>query len=418
MTLLPPILSLFFLSISNGFLMTLLPLRLSMFHYSLATIGYISAAYYVGLCLGALFNNTLLNRVGHIRAYATFVAILSASAIAQAIWVNPYYWFLLRVVCGWGIAGAFLVVESWLLASSHAVNRGRILAIYMIACFASMAFGQLFIGVLDTSPSGPTQSLPYVMASLVTSLCVIPVTLIPRQGPKFDGAKAMPPWTMFRLSPTGTVGSLATGILMGAVFTLFPVYLGSIHGEHASSLIGRLMFTSIIGGMVLQYPVGYWSDKSDRQWVMLIISAILCCLSLIVPTIYRNTWIIALILFLLGGGIFSLYPIMISHAADRVSSEHLVGMNQGLILTNALGSAIASPLLTPVMRTAGPNGLFVGICILLGLMFVFFVWRRSCRPAPRPETAFTAFPINSAAGGQYVQEAHELYEKPESDISS
>lgn len=58
--LFPPIISLFFLSIGNGFLMTLLPLRLTDVHYSLTTIGYVSSAYYVGLCLGALFNNRLL----------------------------------------------------------------------------------------------------------------------------------------------------------------------------------------------------------------------------------------------------------------------------------------------------------------------------------------------------------------------
>lgn len=303
------------------------------------------------------------------------------------------------------------MVESWLLASSTSSNRGRVLAIYMIACFASMAFGQLFIGQLNTPLGSSEQSLPFICAALVTSLCVIPVTLIPRNGPEIGTARAIAPWNMFRLSPTGTGGSLATGILMGAVFTLLPVYLNEISGGHQGALVGRMMFMSIIGGMVLQYPAGRWSDKSDRQWVLLVMSLGLAVCAALLPAVQFSWTIMGVVLFFLGGGIFSLYPITISHSADRVSPEHLVGMTQGLILTNAVGSAIASPLYTPLMNLLGPNGLFAGMSALLLVMAAFFVWRRACRPAPEPETTFTTFPTNSVSGSQYSQEARDLYQK-------
>ena len=41
-------------------------------------------------------------------------------------------------------------------------------------------------------------------------------------------------------------------------------------------------------------------------------------------------------LFLLGGGVFTLYPVAVSHAADRAPSDALVPMIQGLLLILSL----------------------------------------------------------------------------------
>ncbi len=64
---LAPLLGLFILGIGNGFLASLITLRLDAAGESVTTIGWVSAAYYIGLAIGALFNDRLLLRIGHIR---------------------------------------------------------------------------------------------------------------------------------------------------------------------------------------------------------------------------------------------------------------------------------------------------------------------------------------------------------------
>ena len=69
---LPPVLGLFILGIGNGFLSSLITLRLDAAGESPVVIGWVSGAYFIGLGLGALFNDRLLLAIGHIRATNPF----------------------------------------------------------------------------------------------------------------------------------------------------------------------------------------------------------------------------------------------------------------------------------------------------------------------------------------------------------
>src|SRR3546814_5310096 len=73
-----------------------------------------SDLYCAGLVLGALRAGIVVRRVGHIRAFAAFVALLSASTLAYALLQQPMVWGALRIVDGICVAGVFICLESWL----------------------------------------------------------------------------------------------------------------------------------------------------------------------------------------------------------------------------------------------------------------------------------------------------------------
>ena len=143
----------------------------------------------------------------------------------------------------------------------------------------------------------------------------------------------------------------------------------------------------IFGAMLLQYPVGRWSDRQDRQRVLIVLSA-LCVLISAAIIVLPNSPFIGLLMFLLGGGIFSLYPVSVSHAADRTSADALVRMIQGMLLINSFGSAISPLIISPVMSGVGASGLFWSLAVLHLFLLVFFIWRRMVRPAPVPVAPF------------------------------
>ena len=134
---LAPLLGLFIISIGNGMLASLTTLRLDTMGQSATMVGIVSSAYFIGLTLGSIFNDRLIVRIGHIRAYSCFAALIATSILFQGMSSEPWTWFVLRLVNGWASVGVFLVVESWLLMAADPKIRGRLLALYMIALYGA-----------------------------------------------------------------------------------------------------------------------------------------------------------------------------------------------------------------------------------------------------------------------------------------
>jgi len=134
--------------------------------------------------------------------------------------------------------------------------------------------------------------------------------------------------------------------------------------------------------------------------VLILIGAFCAVISAAVLWLPMTTWTLAGLLFLLGGGVFSLYPVAVGHAADRAPAGALVRMSQGLLLINAVGSALSPPLISPVMSALGDTGLFWSFGAIGLFLVAFFVWRRSVRPAPVPVAPFSPSTPMSAAGAE------------------
>ncbi|MDW7746977.1 MFS transporter [Halomonas sp.] len=391
---LAPLLGLFILGIGNGFLATVITLRLDAAGESAVVIGWVSSAYFIGLALGAMLNDRLLLRIGHIRAYGSFASLVAVTVLLQGLVAEPWAWFALRLIGGWATVGVYLVIESWLLASGDARVRGRLLALYMISLYAAGVLGQLLLGV--TEAMGGAAS--FMVIGMLASLSVLPMAMIPRVSPLIEKAEPLSPLRLITLTPTGVMGSFGSGLAVAAVYSLLPLYLQRT--GLPVDRIGQMMAVVVLGAMLLQYPVGRWSDRHDRQLVLILIGAFCTLISAAVLWLPMNTWVLAGLLFLLGGGVFSLYPVAVGHAADRAPAGALVRMSQGLLLINAIGSALSPPLVSPVMAVLGDAGLFWSFGALGLILVAFFGWRRSVRPAPLPVAPFSPSTPMSAAGAE------------------
>ncbi len=399
---LAPLLGLFILGIGNGFLSTVITLRLDAAGESAVLIGWVSSAYFIGLALGAMLNDRLLLRIGHIRAYGSFASLVAVTVLLQGLVDHPWAWFALRLVGGWATVGVYLVIESWLLTAGDQKVRGRLLALYMISLYAAGVLGQLLLGVTEAM-GGPAS---FMVIGMLASLSVLPMAMIPRVSPLIEKAEPLPPHRLITLTPTGVMGSFGSGIAVAAVYSLLPLYLQRI--GLPVDRIGQMMAVVVLGALLLQYPVGRWSDRHDRQLVLIIIGAFCTLISAAVLFLPLNLWSLAALLFLLGGGVFSLYPVAVGHAADRAPAGALVRMSQGLLLINAIGSAISPPLISPVMGVLGDAGLFWSFGALGLFLVAFFGWRRSVRPAPVPVAPFSPSTPMSSAGAELAVTEEQL----------
>lgn len=392
--MLGPLLGLFIVSIGNGFISSLTALRLDSAGVSDTFIGLVSSSYFIGLTLGAVFNDRLITRIGHIRAYSSFASLTAATFLLQGLFFSPWAWFFFRLVNGWAIIGIFIVVESWLLLGSDQKTRGRILAIYMIVFYGSGVLSQMKLGAINDWG----ESAPFMFAGILGSLSVLPMVILPRISPEVSRVEPLMPHDLLRLSPAGLIGCFGSGITIAAVYTLLPIYLQRT-GMNITQ-VGQLMGCVIFGAMALQYPVGRWSDKQDRQMVLLVLSVFCAVLSLLILILPSNVILLSVLLFLLGGGIFAVYPVAVSHSADRAATNELVRMIQGLLLINSIGSVISPLIISPTMAKIGNSGFFWIFMLINLLMAGFFLLRRRMHPAPTSVTPFEPTTQMSPTGAE------------------
>ena len=360
----------------GGFMATLIAVRLERAGSSALVVGAVGTAYFLGLVAGSLKAGSLVGRVGHIRSFAAFVSLFSASTLSYAVHLDPLFWGALRLIDGICVAGVYVCLESWLNEKAEGSGRGTVLAGYMIALYVGQALGQFLLNISDAKPS-----LPFVVASILISLSAIPVALTRIVAPTPQGAATLPMRMLFQVSPLGMVGATVTGLMLGAFYSLGAVYARRLGMD--LSAVAIFMSTVIFGGVALQWPLGLLSDRFDRRRVIVFAFAGTLAAGISIVAIDTPGWPLLVFGALFGGLSFALYPLCVAHANDHLAAEQRVAASGGLVLTYSAGAA-AGPLAgASVMTLAGAPGLFLFIAACAGGALLFGLWRQA-RTLPVP----------------------------------
>ncbi|MCC2602361.1 MFS transporter [Sphingopyxis yananensis] len=363
------LIAIFVMMAGSGFLSTLIALRLERGGSSTIVIGTVATAYFIGLIMGALKAASVVRRVGHIRAFAVFVALHSTSTLTYALVDQPALWGVLRLIDGICVAGIFICIESWLNESADSKSRGVLLATYMIALYSGQALGQF---LLSTGQSAP--QIPFEMASVLISLAIVPVCLTKSVAPILQDAASLPFHRLFEASPLGVAGAGFTGLMLGAFYGLAAIFVRRSGLDLQST--ANFMTTVILGGVALQWPLGRLSDRFDRRHIIIVCFAATFIVSIALGMGIKGLW-----LFLLGaafGGLaFALYPLCVAHANDRLTSSERVAASSQLVLLYSVGAALGPLGAAAAMEQlgAGAGGLFYFIAIIAIVMMVFGLWR-------------------------------------------
>jgi len=371
--------AIFMLMAGSGFLATLTGLRLERASSGTLAIGTVATAYFVGLTIGALRAGPVVHRVGHIRAFAAFVSLLSASTLAYALFQHPIFWGGLRFIDGLCVAGVFICLESWLNERAEPETRGSILAAYMIALYSGQAIGQFLLNVGDSMPS-----IPFAVASILISLAVIPVVLTRMAAPAATEIAQCSLHRLFSVSPLGTVGVTITGLMLGAFYGLAAVHVRRLGLDLTQT--SMFMGVVILGGVALQWPLGRMSDRFDRRRVIVFsfIAATIASAG-ISGVATAGTPLLALGA-VFGGLSFALYPLCVAHTNDRLDPDERVAASGRLVLLYSVGAALGPIGAAVAMTVVGSGGLFIFIALCAGAMSVFGLWRQaSSDPVPTGE---------------------------------
>ena len=380
------------LIVGSGLFGTLLGVRAGLEGFPDVVIGLIMSAYFVGFFVGTLVCPAIVRRVGHIRAFTMFAAIASATAILHALVIGPWVWAALRVVNGVCMVGFFMVTESWLNSITSNERRGQVFSAYVAVTLGSLALGQIFIAAAD-----PTGFILFGVVSIFFSLALVPVAFTRIEQPQPVTVPHLGVRHLYDVAPAAVVGAFASGLTGSALWGLAPVFVQRIDLD--TPVVAGMMTAAVLGGALLQWPIGRVSDRSDRRRVL---SAICAAGALAaVATLAATHWSVAAIMaamFLYGGLAFSVYPLSVAFLNDRLAREHALASSSGLLLVYGVGAAIGPTVAGSAMEIFGPRTLFGYFALVLVIVagFTFYRTRKEPEAADAPRGQFVPMIRTSA----------------------
>ena len=379
------------LMLGSGLLGSLVGLRLSLAGVSTAVIGQIMAGFYLGLIIGSFLCPRIVRRAGHIRAFAAFAAVNTATALLYPLFVAPGMWFVFRVMSGLSMMGLYMVVESWLADRTEPHMRGQVFSVYMAMTFLGLGFGQLFLHTRNLGGSDL-----FLVAGIFFSLCLVPVTLTRSIHPSLPETSTFDLRDLFRRAPLGLLGALSTGAVASAFFSLAPVFV--LESGLDVSTVAWFMGVTIFCGLLLQWPVGLLSDRLDRRLVMAVLNLLVALASVtIILAAGRSIALLFLATACYGGLAFTLYPVAVAHTNDRVQNHEIIPASTALILFYGLGACLGPVAAAIAMGRFGPAGLYLFLAACTGVFGTgALVHRRLEKPRPEQPVPYIPVPRTSA----------------------
>lgn len=364
----------FIMYIASGLNSSILAVRLNAQHTPTFYTGLVMACYYLAYIVSSLTSSHVINKVGHVRAFAGYISILSSMVLLHTVSSAPWFWALLRFAEGYCIAAGLMCLESWLNTRSNNKNRGVIMSVYMVMTYCGMASGQLMLNIPD-----PMGFMVFIIISVLYSWALVPVSLTGQPSAPITQHKQMSLRRAYKIAPMSVVGCVISGILVSNVYTLGPIYAEQMGLDiNTTSLF---MFFCIMGGMAAQIPVGRLSDKFDRRFVMMWLCG---ALFLIAPWmqffIDCNIWLLSGCAILLGAGTFVLYPICISHFNDKIADEERVEASGQLILLQSIGMMSGPIIISYVMQHWGALCFVLSFSFFSGLFVIYAIKNIVFRP--------------------------------------
>ncbi|WNK00571.1 MFS transporter [Thalassospiraceae bacterium LMO-JJ14] len=394
------------LLIGNSLQGTLIAIRAVGESFTPHSIGVMASGYFLGFVIGTMVTAYLIERAGHIRGFTALASLASAAALGHIIIIDPIAWTVFRGISGFCFAGIYMVIESWLNERATNETRGQVLAAYMIVNLLSLTVGQFLISVAD-----PLGYVLFCIVSILVSIAIIPVSVTRTQAPVPQKPRPLPIRRLFKISPLGFIGCLAYGLAMGAFWGLAPVFAGLV-GLDVNG-IAVFMSLCILGGGLMQWPMGWLSDHFDRRVVLAVACFAGGAMSFMVATggmIKPDLLLYMAIIF--GASTFPIYAVTVSHANDYVNADERVLVSGTLLLTYGAGAIVGPLLAGPIMDRLGAEGLFFYIGGVFSLVGVYALWRMTRRAAPKAEdkTDFVPTPGATPLAGELDPHAELLEE--------
>lgn len=335
--------------------------------FAVVVTGLIMSAYFAGFVFGTYACPVVISRVGHIRTFAALASTASTMPILHALWLNPWFWGLLRFVTGICLVGLYIVVESWLNVLARSKQRGKLFAAYMTVSCVAMALSQWLILV-----GNKLGFVPFALVSILFSFALLPITMTPVREPAPVVAPKLGLAELFATSPIGVIGAVSSGLLTGAFYSL-----GQVFGQRtgiSDAGIATFMAATILGGAAFQWPIGLLSDRYDRRRVLLWVCLLAAGVAIAGFQLAQNSEAALVSVGIVYGGLtFAIYGLSVAHVNDLIDRARVLQATGGLLLLYGIGATVGPTLAGALMDLTMPGSLLL-YCAAVLIVLAACIW--------------------------------------------
>lgn len=376
----------------NGLQSTLIAVRGKLEGFPTPLIGLLMASYFAGFVVGCRINPGFIKSVGHIRTFVALASIASAATLAHALVVDPAAWALLRAATGFCFAGLIMIIESWMNERATNANRGKILSIYRMIDLSALTAGNALLIIAD-----PRGFELFAAVSILVSLALVPVALTRSPAPKPIQTARLDIPRLIAVSPIAAIGAPLSALANGAFWAVGSVYVLAL--GYGTGAVAAFINSAVIGAAILQWPLGWISDRIDRRLVM-VGSSVLCAGAAIALSQFGDEsqfWLMFLGA-VVGAFMIPMFGLCAAHANDHAPPDSAVATNGGLLLLHGCGSAVGATAGGVVISVFGASALFDYVAVVY-IAFAGFTLYRITRRAPAADETKSPFmpaPTNAA----------------------
>lgn len=354
---------------ANGLIVTLIAVRANIEGMPSSVIGLLGTGYFFGFFASCVWTPTLIQRAGHIRVFAALAAIYAVTSLLFVLYVDAYFWVLLRVVGGFCSAGVGTVIESWLNQIAQNKDRGRVLSMYRVVDLTFVTAGQFLMPTI-----GPGGFEIFAVTAIMFCLAIIPVSLSKQKSPIAPASTKLRPLSTWALSPTACIGCVVIGMTNGAFRTVGPVYAQEM--GLTVDAVAVFVSLSVVAAAVFQYPLGAMSDRYGRRGILLLATSITIASSLFLLVFGdANPLFVYIGGMMFGGFALPLYSLSMAHAADHAKPGEFVELSVGLVLFYTMGAIFGPIVSSSIISWFGPSYFFAYTASVHSVLVAFVLYR-------------------------------------------
>ncbi|MFD0697007.1 MFS transporter [Paenibacillus sp. GCM10027628] len=349
---------------SQGLLLPLLTILLDRSGVSADANGVNAAGLYIGIFSTMFFIEKPVRLFGYKPVITVGMVLVTFATCLFPAWQHMGLWFVLRIIVGVGDSALHYATQLWIISSSPKEHRGRNISLYGMAYGLGFSLGPIGINLLRVGMWAPFLLTSGFFLIVLACLLRLPNDR-PEQGERGEAVHKRAS-KAYALAWFPLIPSLLYGYMESSMNSNFPLY--GLRKGLTEAEIGLLLPVIGIGSLVMQLPLGIWSDRIGRKNILMSAGTIGALAFLSLPLAGSNLWLITILFAIAGGMVGSFFSLGLAYAADILPRHLLPTANVIGSIQYSVGS-IAGPLIGGLsIRYISAESIFY----FLGIFYLLF----------------------------------------------
>jgi MFS family permease len=358
----------FGVGVAVGAIVPLVSLSLQRDGYSGFLIGINSAMLPLAVLAMGPFMPRVIARLGTLQSIYLGLGTAAVGVLLFPVAPDYYAWCLFRFVIGLAAAIHWITSETWINLMAASRSRSRVMGTYATVMAAGFVLGPLVINV--TGIDGWT---PFVAVSVSLVIALIPVAFARQVVPAVSAHGGIGVVRVCAMAPTVMLAALVAGFADAGLFTLIPVY--ETRAGFPQDVAAASLSIFMAGNLVLQVPLGWLADRTDRRIILLLSAAVVSGGAVLYPFLLGAEPWLWLMMFVWGGVSWGIYTLALGLMGERFPAAQLAAANSAFVMLYEVGS-FGGPILAGAAMDLWPlHGMPIVIAVVAGALLVFGLFR-------------------------------------------